>query len=646
MCGIAGIWRRGKACRTDATAMADALIHRGPDDGGDWVDPEAGIALAHRRLSIIDPSPAGRQPMPSPCGRYILSFNGEIYNHLAIRSELESGDAIRWCGHSDTETLVHAIARHGLAGALEKAVGMFALALWDRQERTLSLARDRLGEKPLYYGWAGDAIIFGSELKALRALPGFAGEVDPRALALYFRHNQVPAPWSILKNVFKIEPGVIVTLAPAALGAPPAAPPSAAEPDAHPGVHCRRYWSLDALIDAGVDPNVTADDATTGLHNLLREAVRGQMIADVPVGAFLSGGIDSSTIVALMREVADARVRTFTIGFCEAGFDEAPFAREVARHLGTEHSELYVDAEEVRAIVPDLPHLYDEPFADSSQLASVLLSRMTRQSVTVALSGDGADELFCGYNRYLVSHRLWDAAAAFPAPLRRSLSAAIDAVPPGGWDRVLPAVPMAGIKAHKVARILRTPVGIADIYRESSEEWREGPPLRDPPAIASPDDVRFAGRGPEERMMRWDTMGYLPNDILTKIDRASMAASLEVRTPFLDHRVVAQAWHTPLAFKKRERQGKWLLRQILARHVPPSLTERPKSGFAVPIGGWLKGPLRDWAETLLAEEALAADPLLDPRPIRRRWEEHLGGSRDWTASLWGVLVYRMWAASC
>jgi len=627
--------------------MADALVHRGPDDGSAWADPHAGIALSHRRLSIIDPSPAGRQPMPSPCGRYILTFNGEIYNHLAIRAELESAGAIAWRGHSDTETLVRAISRHGLEAALQKAVGMFALALWDREERTLSLARDRIGEKPLYYGWSGDSIVFASELKALRAAPGFAGEVDPRALTLYFRHNQVPTPWSILRHVFKVEPGVIVTLEPAALRARPAAPPSAAGPDAGDGVRCRRYWSLDTMIAAGADADMTAGEAVATIDERLREAVRAQMIADVPVGAFLSGGIDSSTVVALMREVADAPVRTFTIGFNETGFDEAPFARAVARRLGTEHSELYVDADEVRATIPDLPSVYDEPFADSSQLPTILLSRMTRRSVTVALSGDGGDELFCGYNGYLVSRRLWDTAAALPSPLRRSMGAAIGAIAPERWDRLAPAIPMLGAKAHKVARMLRTPLGPADIYRGASEEWQDGLPLREPPALAAAlDDARFAGRGLEERMMRWDMMRYLPDDILAKVDRASMAASLEVRAPFLDHRVVAAAWRTPLAFKKRAREGKWVLRRILERHVPPSLIERPKAGFAVPIGSWLKGPLRDWAETLLAEDALAADPLLDPRPIRRRWAEHLRGSRDWTGSLWGVLVYRMWAAAC
>lgn len=649
MCGIAGIWSAGALNPADAIAMANALAHRGPNDAGIWHDAQAGIALSHRRLSIIDPSPAGHQPMLSPCGRYILSFNGEIYNHLAIRATLEAGGAIAWRGHSDTETLLHAIARFGLDAALKQAVGMFALAIWDREARTLSLARDRIGEKPLYYGWFGGGIVFGSELKALRAVPGFAAETSPDALSMYLRHNCVPAPWSIFKHVFKVEPGAIVTLDRQALAARPALPPGAS---ATPGIDCRRYWSLDSVVSAGTDPTMDADGAVEGLRTVLLEAVRSQMVADVPVGAFLSGGVDSSAIVALMKEASQSPIRTFTIGFAEQGFDEAPYARAVARHLGTQHEELYVDANEVRSVISELPRIYDEPFADSSQMPTVLLSRMTRRSVTVALSGDGGDELFCGYNRYMMSRRFWAAAAAVPPVARGALASGIAGIAPQRWDAlaalpIVPTMPMLGLTMHKIARMLRTPLGTLDIYRESSEQWQSGLPMDGGPYDDfAPEAASFAGRTPEEEMMRWDTQRYLPNDILTKVDRASMASSLEVRVPFLDHRVVEAAWRTPLAFKKRAGQSKWMLRQVLYRHVPPALIERPKAGFAIPIGEWLRHALRDWAEDLLSEEALRAVPLVDGAAIRRRWAEHRAGTRDRTASLWAILMYQSWARTC
>jgi len=640
----------------DATPMATALTHRGPDDGGAWADPAVGIALSHRRLSIIDLSPAGHQPMASPCDRYRIVFNGEIYNHLELRRELEVAGAIAWRGHSDTETLAHAITRWGLAATLERSVGMFAIALWDRQERRLSLGRDRMGEKPLFYGWSRDGLVFGSELKALRAAPGFDNPVDPDVLSLYLRFNYVPAPWSILRHIFKVEPGVIVTLGRAALGTPPALPPTATatDPSSNPasrassGVACRRYWSLDAVVAAGADPAMTESEALSCLEARLTEAVKIQTVADVPVGAFLSGGVDSSAIVALMRNVTNAEVKTFTIGFAETGFDEAPHARAVATHLGTDHHEMYVGAEDVRAVIPDLARIYDEPFADSSQIPTVLLSQLTRKSVTVALSGDGGDELFCGYNRYLVSRRYWDAAARVPAPLRAGIGKALTQLSPGTWDSLtrLPRVPrigMLGDKVHKVGRMLQTPVGIADIYRASSEEWSGALPLTSDVRLAASIDRPPALRNEAaEQMMHWDMQSYLPNDILTKVDRAAMAASLETRVPLLDHRVVEQAWRTPLAFKVRDGQGKWALRQILYRYVPKALIERPKAGFAIPIGAWLCGPLRDWAESLLSTDALAEQPTLDVAAIRARWAEHLAGTHDRTASLWGVLMFQAW----
>ncbi|WP_230772519.1 asparagine synthase (glutamine-hydrolyzing) [Sphingomonas sp. Leaf4] len=642
MCGLAGIWTGGGDQTVVARAMADTIAHRGPDDAGAWADPAAGIALSHCRLAILDLSPAGHQPMASPCGRHVLVFNGEIYNHLDLRPMLGG----EWRGTSDTETLVRAIARWGLAATLEQAHGMFALALWDRQTRTLSLARDRMGEKPLYYGWNDGRLVFASELKALRAVPGFANPVAPAALARYLRHNCVPAPLSILERVFKVEPASIVTIDDHGRAAAPSSPPVVGA-SGHGGITATRYWSLDAVVGRDTD-DLSPDEAVDRLHDELRHVIARQMIADTPLGAFLSGGIDSSTIVALMAERSPRPVQSFTIGFGDPAYDEAPHARAVARHLGTNHHELHVTAAEVRDVIPALPAIYDEPFADSSQLPTVLLSRLTRGSVTVALSGDGGDELFCGYNRYLVSRRTWETLAAVPRPLRHVAARAIRALPPARWDRIGGAgprkVPMLGAKLGKMAGMLGGALGPADIHRASSEEWLDGVPLRNP--VPRTDDAWPMLRAtPEEQMMQRDLTRYLPDDILTKVDRASMAASLEVRVPLLDHRIVELAWATPLSLKKRAGQGKWLLRQVLYRHVPRELIERPKAGFAVPIGAWLRSDLRDWAEDLLSPVSLTADCLLDPVPIRARWAQHLAGTHDWTASLWGILIYRAWASA-
>ena len=642
MCGLAGIWAQGGDQATIARAMADAIAHRGPDDSGVWADPDTGVALSHRRLAILDLSSAGHQPMRSPCGRYVLVFNGEIYNHGDLRRDL-GGD---WRGTSDTETLVHAIARWGLAAALERATGMFALALWDRATRTLSLARDRMGEKPLYYGWSDGRLVFASELKALRKVPRFANPVDPGVLARYLRHNCVPAPWSIFTGVFKVAPATIVTIDSSGRAAAPATPPECDMPTPD-GIKVSRYWSLDRVIARGTD-DLSPDAAVDRLEAELRTVVARQMVADTPYGAFLSGGVDSSTVVALMAQASSRPIRTFTIGFGDLAYDEAPHGRAVAAHLGTDHHELHVTADEVLRVIPDLPAIYDEPFADSSQLPTVLLSRMTRASVTVALSGDGGDELFCGYNRYLVSRSMWDTLSRLPQPLRHAAARAIRALPPSRWDaigRVGPrAVPMLGAKLAKIAGMIGGALGPADIHRTSSEEWLDGIPLR--AAIPRGDDPWPVLRAtPEEQMMQRDLTRYLPDDILTKVDRASMSASLEVRVPMLDHRIVELAWATPLSLKKRDGHGKWLLRQVLYRHVPRALIERPKAGFAVPVGAWLRGDLRDWAEELLSPASLSDDGLLDPAPIRARWAQHVAGTHDWTASLWGILMYRAWATA-
>lgn len=645
MCGIAGLWTRGRVTADQVRAMTDAIANRGPDDAGVWIDEAAGVGLGHRRLAIIDLSAAGHQPMASRCGRYLLTFNGEIYNHAAIRRELESLGSAGWRGHSDTETLLEGIARWGLAATLARCAGMFALALWDRESRQLSLARDRVGEKPLYYGWTPEGFAFASELKALRTLPNFDPGVDPDVLGLYLRFNYVPTPWSIYRNIYKLEPASIVTLAPEGMASAPGAPIRA--PMAAGGIVASRYWSLDDAVRRGDATDV--DAAVEELDHTLTEAVRLQVAADVPVGAFLSGGIDSSTIVALMTKVASGRVRTFTIGFHERADNEADYARDVARHLGTEHQEMIVTPADARAVIPDLPSIYDEPFADSSQIPTHLLSRLTRASVTVALSGDGGDELFCGYNRYTMTRDLWRRLSRLPAPLRRGVGALVTTVPPGAWDRLaglplVPEVPMLGAKAHKFANALRSGGDLPAIYASFVEQWQGQVPLpgasRLPTAI---DDPAMPGAGIEEQMMRWDLHSYLPDDILTKVDRAAMAVALEVRIPFLDHRVIEQAARTPLSLKLRDRQGKWLVRQVLDRYVPRALIDRPKAGFGIPVGSWMRGPLRDWAEDLLQPQRLASNGF-DPKVIRARWQQHLDGTHDWTAALWSVLMFVAWEA--
>lgn len=647
MCGIAGLWTRGRIDPDVVRAMADAVAHRGPDDSGIWTDEAAGIGLGHRRLAVIDLSEAGHQPMPSRCGRYLLTFNGEIYNHAEIRRELEALGSGEWRGHSDTETLLEGIARWGLAATLARTAGMFALALWDRETRRLSLARDRIGEKPLYYGWTAAGLAFASELKALAALPGFDAPVDRDVLGLYLRFNYVPTPWSIYRDIYKLEPASVVTFSGEALAARPGAPVRAPM-DAN-GIVAQRYWALD-LAASGRDPVAADPDAAVEeLDRTLTEAVRLQVAADVPVGAFLSGGIDSSTVVALMAKVASHRVRTFTIGFHEQANNEADHAKAVARHLGTEHSELYITPAEARGVIPELPGMYDEPFADSSQIPTHLLSKLTRGSVTVALSGDGGDELFCGYNRYTLTRDLWRYASRLPAPLRAAAGSAVTAVPPGAWDRLgrlplLPDLPMLGVKAHKYANVLRSDGQLGAIYTSFVEEWHGQLPLAGARSLATAlDEPVVPGLAQEEQMMFWDMRSYLPDDILTKVDRAAMAVALEVRIPFLDHRVIEQAWRTPLRFKLDGRQGKWIVRRVLDRYVPRALIERPKAGFGIPVGAWLRGAMRDWAEELLQPARLAGNGL-DATAIRARWQQHLRGSHDWTAALWSVLMFVAWEA--
>lgn len=649
MCGIAGLWDRDggaeEELRGAVDPMVDAVTHRGPDDRGVWVDVSAGLALGQRRLRVVDLSDAARQPMESADGRYVLVFNGEIYNFGTLRRELQGG-GWRFRGSGDTEVLLAAIASWGLRGALERANGMFALAVWDRQVRTLSFACDRMGEKPLYYGWAGRTLLFGSELRALRAHRGFVGEVDRDVLALYLRRNCVPSPLSIYRSVRRVPAGTVVTIS----GEDP--PGTMRSPQA--------YWSLRDVVTAatasrfGGDP----DEALEALDGLLRDAVGSRMLADVPLGAFLSGGIDSSLVVALMQAQAPAKVRTFTIAFDDSRYDEAADARRVADHLGTEHVELMVTGDDALGTVERLGELFDEPFADSSQIPTYLLAALTRRHVTVALSGDGGDELFGGYNRYTWASRFWGGVGRVPRPARRWAARRLAAVSPAAWDaafhRVSPVLPARlrmrtpGTKVQKVATVLGAD-DIEDVYGRLVSHVPDPaalvPGAVEPPTLLDRREDWPVLDDPIERMMYLDAMTYLPDDILTKVDRASMAVSLEARVPYLDHRVVAFAWSLPLAMKVRGGEGKWLLRRLLHRYVPSELVERPKMGFGPPIGSWLRGPLRPWAEELLDGPRLHAEGVFDVAAVRSLWAEHVSGRGDHQYELWDLLMFQQWLAS-
>jgi asparagine synthase (glutamine-hydrolysing) len=639
MCGFAGFLHCGRTepmpgLEDTARRMADSLLHRGPDDAGVWLDRDAGIALSHRRLAILDLSPQGHQPMVSACGRFVVVFNGEIYNYKDIRSELENaGLAPVWRGHSDTEVLLAAVSAWGLDAAVSRFSGMFAFALWDRLEQNLSLARDRIGEKPLYYGWIEGSFAFASELRALRKHPRWRGEVDRDAVALLMRFGCIPAPASIHVGIRKLPPGTIFQLnraqAMLQLGVLP-------EPCA--------YWSALEVAARGIRNPFRGDvhEAMGALELLLSRAVREQMVADVPLGAFLSGGVDSSAVVALMQSQSARAVKTFSIGFHEDTFNEAPYAKSVAEHLGTDHTELYVTSEHALSVIPKLPEVYDEPFADSSQIPTFLVAQLARSQVTVSLSGDGGDEVFGGYNRYFMGRRVWDAIRHVPLPVRTCLSRLIRRVPASflEWAMSLagPLLPRNVIKTASADKLLKF-AEILDAQSPSQMYGRLVSHWRDAESIVL-GVARHAGRGwlgmrdnvdtPDFflQMMFADLITYLPDDILVKVDRAAMAVSLESRIPLLDHRVVEFAWTLPGELKIRRLEGKWLLRQIVYKHVPKKLIERPKTGFGVPIGSWLRGPLRHWGEELLGETRLKAEGFFDPGPIRRKRREHLSGRRN------------------
>lgn len=649
MCGIAGAILNGAHDPSIVDRMTGPLHHRGPDDAGRWDDPDAGngprMVLGHRRLAIVDLSPLGHQPMASADGRWVIAFNGEIYNHRAIRADLDdAGLAPIWRGYSDTETLVAAIAAWGLKGTLTRSVGMFAIALWDRRERVLHLARDRFGEKPLYYGWVGGDFIFGSELKALRAHPGFANEIDRNALAAFAARTYVPAPYSIYSDIYKLEQGCILTVTPGAARTSPGAAPAEGQ---RGGLTLARYWSYrDVLTQGAADPIHSEQDAIAALDAALGQAIAGQAMADVPVGAFLSGGIDSSTVVALHQRHASTPVHTFSIGFEEAGFNEAEYAKEVARHFGTVHNERYITVSETRDVIPQLPTMYDEPFADSSQIPTHLVSRFAREQVTVALSGDGGDELFAGYNRHFAAPKLWERLSLLPRPLRAAAGAQLSRLPAGVWN-ALPGShpPHFGAKIQKALRIARGARRFDDVYASFLDEWSfERSPVLGADAAPRFDLDPFPGAPNSVRMMYCDATTYLPDDILVKVDRAAMAVSLETRVPFLDHRVAAVAARVPLAMKIKNGQGKHVLRELLYAHAPRALFERPKAGFAIPIGQWLRGPLRTWAEELLAPERMASEGYFDAAAVTARWRDHLSGRRDATAALWSVLMFQAWLA--
>lgn len=648
MCGITGFVSPQADTGSDQlTAIIDrmstALAHRGPDGAASWIDPAAGVALGHRRLAVIDVSPAGAQPMESESGRWVIVFNGETYNFDALRRQRDAHRPHHWRGHSDTEVMLAVIEEKGFAAAVRDFDGMFAIAAWDKRERALWLARDRAGEKPLYYGWHASRFVFGSELKALLAMPAHQFRVDPHAATAMLRFGYVPAPASILQGIRKLLPGHVVCMT--------------ARDLQHGDVpESEEFWSLRDVVAAGASDPFTGSDseAIDALDSLLSDAVHSQMVSDVPLGAFLSGGIDSSTIVALMQAHASQPVRTFAIGFTEAAYDEAPHAKRVAAHLGTAHTELYASPDDALRLIPRLPSLYDEPFADSSQLPTFLVAELARQHVTVALSGDAGDELFGGYQRYFLGDRLWQRIRSVPRPIRRAIGAAAHTFSADRWDAmlgpVLPILPRAlrrrdlGSKIHKVGRVVAAS-SFEDFYRGMVSA--ETQPGRFTGSHESPNIMEQAQRWPAGLsgipwMMALDFLSYLPDDILVKVDRAAMGTSLETRVPFLDPRVIAFAWRLPMSMRVRGGAGKWLLRQVLARYVPPSITDRPKQGFGVPVDRWLRGALAPWAEQLLDASRIASRGILDASAVRREWALHRDGIADRHLSLWPILMLEAW----
>lgn len=662
MCGFAGfvdVKDQIKQAEENLQQMIRALSHRGPDDEGIWLDDATGIGLGHRRLSIVDLSVEGHQPMISACGRYVIAYNGEIYNYLEIRKELEqetTDGLLKWRGHSDTEVALAAISAWGLEKALKRFNGMFAFALWDRQQGTLHLARDRLGEKPVYYGWMGEVLVFGSELKALRANEHFISEVDRKSLTLYFRYNYIPAPHSIYKGIYKLPAGCLISISADAIKN---------KFDFSPFVNNQQtstlspvtYWSAAKAAELGEEQRLTGpiNSVVDELEQLMLDAVRLRMEADVPLGAFLSGGIDSSTVVSLMQAQSLQPIKTFTIGSYNETYDEAVSAKSIAKHLGTDHTQLYVSPREAQQVIPQLPQLYDEPFADSSQIPTFLVSKMARQHVTVSLSGDGGDELFAGYNRHFWARSIWNKTGKIPRPLRTGMSRVIQSFSPETIDKLLlrarPLLPkrfsegLTGNKLHKLAGALAARSS-DDMYHRLVSNWRDPELLvingSETRTVVTEDSDWPNLSDFTERMMYLDLVSYLPDDILVKLDRASMGVSLESRVPFLDHRLVEFSSKVPLSMKINNGKGKWVLRQLLYKYVPQELVDGPKKGFGLPIDDWLRGPLREWAESLLDETRLRNEGYLNAALVRDVWHQHLTGKRNSHQKLWSVLMFQAW----
>lgn len=645
MCGITGFWNKHSRSEGDSEnlirKMTASLSHRGPDDASIWNHQRKGLALGHQRLAIQDLSPAGRQPMHSNSGRYVIVYNGEIYNTHQLKAELNKNSSVsrNWKGHSDTEVLLASVETWGLKSAVSRFIGMFAFALWDKAEGVLHLVRDRLGIKPLYYGKSGNTFLFGSELKALKEHPDFEGEIDRNVLGLFFRHNYIPAPYTIYQKFRKLEPGTMLSLS-----------------GADSSVKLTTYWDAwEAINKARSKPFCGSyEDAVQELEDLLSDSIKSRMLSDVPLGAFLSGGIDSSLVVALMQKQSTRPVRTFSIGFEDTGYDEAPFAKEVANHIGTDHTELYVTPRQAQEVIPRLATIYDEPFSDSSQIPTFLVSELTKKHVTVALSGDGGDELFSGYSRYRLADMAWNRIRNLPRFLKFPFQHLIGAIPEQALNLLYkpfaPFMPKS-LRLRNPGKNLHT---LADLMRRSDERnlyYNMISHFKNPsmvvPGVDEPSSKLTQSQQPEgltfnEWMMAQDLVSYLPDDILTKVDRASMAVSLEARIPLIDHRIVEFSWGLPLEWKCNGSESKIILKDLLYNHVPKELLDRPKVGFGVPIDQWLRGPLREWSESLIEESNLQQEGFLDAKFVRLMWEEHLAKKRNWQGQLWSVLMFQSW----
>jgi asparagine synthase (glutamine-hydrolysing) len=640
VCGISGFWNISRSYSYDQMMemienMTQVLYHRGPDSSGVWINPDDGVALGHRRLSILDLSPLGHQPMRSEDQRYMLIFNGEIYNFKKLTAELiKLGCKFR--GTSDTEVMLAAFSKWGIESAVQKFTGMFAFVLWDKQKKILSLGRDRIGEKPLYYGIVSNTFVFASELKSFKACEHWEGKIDRNALGLFFKYNYIPTPHTIYENIFKLLPGTILTIN---------------QDNIHSSLSPKPYWSLSSVVKSSVEKSfVGSEDAVVNqLEELLKDKISQQMISDVSIGAFLSGGVDSSTVVALMQSISNQPIKTFTIGFTEEFYNEAPYAASVAKHLKTNHTELYVTPKEINDVIPKLPCIYDEPFGDSSQIPTILVSQLAKSQVTVSLSGDAGDEVFGGYNRYFLGEKFQSQILSIPLPLRKLARNAISSLSPQQWDSLVKNLginyPIPGDRLYKLASILDCPDEWS-FYNQLTSCWQD----HQNPVIGTTIFPHPLLNGVSENsshdfvsaMMIADTLTYLPDDILVKVDRASMSAGLESRIPFLDQRVIEFAWSLPLSMKLRDKQTKWILRQVLYKYVPKELIERPKQGFGIPIDRLLRTTLRDWAESLLNRDRIESDGYLNYPLIHQKWEEHQSGTKNWQHQLWTVLMFQSW----